>query len=165
MTLYTIWDKRRKLLNNKTWKGDDPVSCFNLDKLDSNKNLNQLPFSSDNWNDLSISDFRSILDDLRHYVYPERLNKKDYNLTEIDVEPIGLTILSNPKHDLTMIYSSNMDQHSVNIRLDTSQYFLTWYKNRGRLEVFNNSVTGKPITLYEMTELLVALELEKPFEN
>ena len=41
-------------------------------------------------------------------------------------------------------------------------YHLNWYKNRGSLDTFINLETGKPITLGELTHILVLMGLENP---
>lgn len=160
-SLKSIWTRRRELLNNKTWNGDDPVPCFKLKDLEALKNPGELLFDEANWNDLSIVDFRDLVDDLIHDIKPNLLVKNHFEFYEGGRRGRYFFTADCPVENFTVVATSLYDQHHVTFYDETQAYMLTWYKSRGRLESFVNIDQARPITLAEFTNLLESLGLEK----
>lgn len=160
-TLKSIWTRRRKNLDNKTWNGDDPVPCFALRDLEALKNPGDLQFDEANWNDLSILDFRELVDELIRDEKSEILRKNNFEFYEGGRHGRYFFTADNPVNNFTIVATSLYDQHHVTFYDETEAYMLTWYKNRGRLESFVNIENARPITLAEFTNILESLGLEE----
>lgn len=169
-TLTDIWTKRAKWLENKTWRGSDPKSGF-----DYSQPINaHLPYTNDNWNDLSIEDLRSVLTDLTFNDFPERLSIDHFDITYEDTV-FKSTILTSKvipnqpygKDDpkIKIIASRIEEQPQCTIYTKNGVFSVSWYKSRGRIDSFINTEYGHPATLENITDILVALKLEKPYAD
>ena len=158
MTTYLeLWKRRRELLKNKNWNGDDPRPMFDLSQLETIKHLGELTFTS-NWKDLSLQDLREVFEDLVYGSYPERLINKDFDFRNEKLGHNYFTILSNKS--ITCIAKYAGEQKQITIHMEDEVYSVSWYKNRGAIDSFINCEYGQPITLGEMTDILEALQLE-----
>lgn len=164
-TLNDIWTKRALLMKNKTWNGDDPKAGF--DFTDGIKP--HLQFNSDNWNDLMITDLRHVLDSLLYGDVSDKLNTAKATVTMLD-GPYYLHSLSvtnkDDETDIMIIASRFNDQPQFTIYLPNNGVFsVSWYKNRGRIDSIIDTEYGHPANLEDVTDILVALCLEEPYED
>jgi len=126
-----IWSRRSKLL--KTWNGSDPKPAFNYNLDETEENY----FLQDNWNDPALADFRELLADLNIH------------------EPKTIK-----KVRLERFYPS-CDESRFVIETNHDVYVLSQYKSRGKVQSFVATEYGKQISIYEFTQLLIDLGLEK----
>lgn len=126
-----IWSRRSKL--PKTWNDSDPNPAFNynLDEADENY------FLQDNWNDPALADFRELLADLDIH------------------EPKTIKTVRLER------FSPSYDESRYVIETEYDVYVLSQYKSRGKIQSFVATEYGKQISLYEFTQLLIDLGLEK----
>lgn len=129
--LDTIWNHRMNL--PKTWTGSDPKPAFQYASQDKQ----DCKFLQNNWNDPAIADFRQLLYDL------------DWNETK--------TIKDVTIHHLTI----DGNEHRYVIQTSYDVYVLSQYKSRGNIQSFVATEYGTQISLYEFTQLLIDLGLEK----
>jgi len=119
------------------------------------------PYNLDNWGDPTIQDLRELIRGWSVCIEPND------PIVEIDAEGFNgishfvKTTGANPFYStLTTMH----DQHYLTFYLqDIGVYHLSWYKRRGRIETFIDAETGQPVTLENISDILVALELEKPY--
>lgn len=142
-TLETIWRNRSERMKNKTWNGDDPRAGF-----DFSKGIREdIRYSSDNWNDLMISDFRSLLNQiLDGFDYTDGFweSRNDpYNKVYITCDVINEQVYF-------FIKVSSLGAYSV-----------SWYKRRGKIDSIVDLEYGEPMCLADFTLLLWALGLEE----
>ena len=91
----------------------------------------------DNWNDPALSDFRALLDDLEIY------------------EPKTVKTVRLER------FSPSCDESRYIIENEYDVYVVSQYKSRGKIQSFVATEYGKQISLYEFTQLLIDLGLEK----
>lgn len=126
-----IWTKRKNL--PKTWNGDDPKPCFDYNTDNQDENY----FKQNNWNDLALKDFRTILFDM------------DLNETK-QINKVKIQRLAPDYDESRYIIQNN---HDI--------YVLSQYKSRGNIQSFVATEYGNQIHIYEFTQLLIDLGLEK----
>lgn len=126
-----IWTKRSKL--PKTWNGDDPKPAFNYNLDDADNSY----FLQDNWNDPALADFRALLCDLDIH------------------EPKTIKTVRLER------FSPSYDESRYVIENEYDVYVLSQYKSRGKIQSFVATEYGKQISIYEFTQLLIDLGLEK----
>lgn len=126
-----IWTQRSS--SKKTWKGSDPKPAFNYNLSESDKSY----FLQTNWNDLALSDFREILDDL-------------------DIDEIKY--IGNVRIQRLVV---DCDSSRYIIQNNEDVYVVSQYKSRGNIQSFVATEYGKQIHIYEFTQLLIDLGLEK----
>lgn len=169
-SIFDIWDRRLKLLENKTWNGDDPRTGWDL-QHDKNTNLHEFynrKYSS-NWSDLTIRDFRNILICLESGVFPNELDETRFTIDNIntssasDKYPIWKLTDKQCKIDILSI-SSIQKYFMINNIENNCIFSVSWYKDRGSIDCIINCEHGKSITIEEMTDLLVSLGLEEDYE-
>lgn len=104
---------------------------------------NEDVFKTDNWNDRRISLFRHFFGG---WFYSGGMRN-------------GIVFIG----ELEIVHQWDEDQNYVFIRkcIDNDLYFITWYKSRGRTDLFLKN--GKPISLKEFRELLE--EMLKPIQH
>lgn len=126
-----IWIRRSQL--SKDWKDEHTEHAFNYDVSNTKNSY----FSQLNWNDPAISDFRKML----------------YNLNINETKQIGnvkIQLLSTGINESRYIIQNNYDV-----------YVLSQYKSSRNIQSFISTEYGKPIHIYEFTQLLIDLGLEK----
>lgn len=169
-TLTDIWTKRAKWLENKTWQGDDPKSGFDY----SQPIKSYLPYTNDNWNDLSIQDLRRVLTDLTFGDFPEDLSTDHFNIiyenTVFNSTILTSKVIPNQPYGegdpkIKIIASRIEEQPQCTIYTENGVFSVSWYKSRGRIDSFIDTEYGHPATLENITDILVALKLEKPYET
>lgn len=126
-----IWTRRSSL--KKTWNGSNPKPAFNYNLSESNESY----FLQSNWNDLALSDFREILDDLN-------IDETKY-IRNVRIQRLVV----------------DCDSSRYIIENDEDIYILSQYKSRGNIQSFVATEYGKQIHIYEFTQLLIDLGLEK----
>lgn len=168
-TLTDIWTKRQTWLENKTWNGDDPKCGFDFSKPIKPF----LPYDQKNWNDLTLKDLRRVLDDLVYDDFPELLSPDHFtlgygptifqnNILSSKVDPKQPYAERDPK---IMIISSRInDQPQFTIYTENAVFSISWYKSRGKIDSIIDTEYGNPATLEDITDILVALKLEEPYE-
>lgn len=166
-TLKDIWAKRNARMV-KTWEGADPSAGFNLKSFiepESETNPYGITYNTSNWRDLTISDFRELLDDLFHENSSSKYFDKDHiKMSRVDTTAAFLVIYENTKTNITIV-ASGADQKYFTIYLNYQVYTVSWYKYRGRIDSIINNEYGQPINLVNFTDILVALELEDDFDE
>lgn len=166
-TLQEIWERRNTLMV-KDWNGDDPKSGFNIESLITPKskvNPYGLTYRDSNWRDLSINDFRDLLDDLFYdYSSSKYFDKDHIKRSSVNTAGASLTIYENNKTDITIV-ATGSDQKYFTIYLNDDVITVSWYKNRGRIDAIIDNEYGKPINIVKFTDILVALELENEYEE
>ena len=165
-TLTDIWTKRMALLENKTWNGDDPKSGFDF-TLPIEPHI---PYRrSHSFADLSIRDLRSALTDILSGVIPEDLDQDRFQITDMGIhQPFVVFETKNVEEEfpITIIAASVNMQPQFTIHLyDYTTLSVSWYKNRGRIDSIINTEYGQEATLEEVTDILVGLGLEEPYEH
>lgn len=125
-----IWTRRSSL--KKTWNGSDPKPVFNYNLAESDESY----FLQTNWNDLALSDFREILD----------------NLDIDETKYIGNIRIQRLVPDC--------DSSRYVILTDEDLYVVSQYKSRGNIQSFVATEYGTQIHIYEFTQLLIDLGLE-----
>lgn len=115
----------------KTWRGDDQKPSFNYSDPDN------AYFLKSNWNDPALSDFMELLFDL------------DINETK-EIRTVRIQKLC-----------PNYDESRYIIKNDYDIYVLSQYKSRGNIQSFVSTAYGEQIHIYEFTQLLIDLGLEK----
>lgn len=126
-----IWIRRSQL--PKDCKDEHTEPAFNYDVSNAKNSY----FSQLNWNDPAISDFRKML----------------YNLNINETKQIGnvkIQLLSTGINESRYIIQNNYDV-----------YVLSQYKSSRNIQSFISTEYGKPIHIYEFTQLLIDLGLEK----
>lgn len=174
-TFYEVWT-HRILHGEKDWKGGDPIIGFDWQDGFSP----DTEYDQHNWRDTTLKDFRQTLKNL--YLAPDNVfangqmtghvickgddvkNKVNVFLSTSgdSLNTSSAVFYSDPgvmRVDITWVDQQTyvifyVDNHGV--------YHLNWYKNRGSLDNFINLETGKPITLGELTHILVLMGLEDP---
>lgn len=126
-----IWSRRSKL--PKTWNGADPKPAFNYNLDEAEENY----FLQDNWNDPALDDFRELLADLEIH------------------EPKTIRTVRLER------FSPSFDESRYVIESEYDVYVLSQYKSRGKIQSFVATEYGKQISIYEFTQLLIDLGLEK----
>lgn len=157
-TLEDIWQRRIRNLQEKTWNGDDPRCGFDF----SNGILSHLRYDQKNWNDLTIRDFRQLLAGIPDEITPEGFTFLT-NGTGVQLDTLIRTEGPNPvRIDVTQIEDQTYCiLHAVGIGV----YSVSWYKSRGTIDSIVNLEYGAPITLEHLTDLLVAMNLEAPYDK
>ena len=126
-----IWKRRSNL--KKTWNGSDPKPAFNYNLSESDESY----FIQTNWNDLALSDFNELL----------------YDLDIDETRYIGNVRIQRLVADC--------DSSRYIIKNDEDIYVMSQYKSRGNIQSFVATEYGKQIHIYEFTQLLIDLGLEK----
>jgi hypothetical protein len=126
-----IWTRRSRL--PKTWNGADPKPAFNYNLKEGDENY----FLQDNWNDPALADFRELLADLEIH------------------EPKTIRTVRLER------FSPSYDELRYVIESEYDVYVLSQYKSRGKIQSFVATEYGKQISIYEFTQLLIDLGLEK----
>ena len=126
-----IWSRRSEL--PKTWNGSDPKPAFNYNLDETEENY----FLQDNWNDPALVDFRGLLYDLDIH------------------EPKTIRTVRLER------FSPSYDESRYVIETEYDVYVLSQYKSRGKIQSFVATEYGKQISIYQFTQLLIDLGLEK----
>ena len=126
-----IWSRRSEL--PKTWNGSDPKPAFNYNLDETEENY----FLQDNWNDPALVDFRELLADLDIH------------------EPKTIKTVRLER------FSPSYDESRYVIETEYDVYVLSQYKSRGKIQSFVATEYGKQISIYQFTQLLIDLGLEK----
>lgn len=126
-----IWSRRSEL--PKTWNGSDPKPAFNYNLDETEENY----FLQDNWNDPALVDFRKLLYDLDIH------------------EPKTIRTVRLER------FSPSYDESRYVIETEYDVYVLSQYKSRGKIQSFVATEYGKQISIYQFTQLLIDLGLEK----
>ena len=117
--------------------------CFDYDNATLN-NISSISFNKSNWNDYALSKLRKFLDEIK-YSENGSFENEEYKI----------------------IYNFNNDQNNFYFlsKCMESDFIISIYKNRGRIERILNVNNGKPITLDEMTLLYINLDLSNDFNE
>ena len=126
-----IWSRRSKL--PKTWNGSDPKPAFNYNLDETEENY----FLQNNWNDPALADFRELLYDLDIH--------EPKTIKNVRLERFG----------------PSCDESRYVIETNYDVYVLSQYKSRGKIQSFVATEYGKQISIYQFTQLLIDLGLEK----
>lgn len=164
-TLKSIWERRKNLLKHKTWDGTDPKSGFDLESWNENSCIAKY---KKNFMDLSIRDFRDVLTALQQGEFPETLSTSEFQVQVFTTHPFALFALTpkeTSKRNITIIANGYAQQAQFTIYVDEAVYSVSWYKNRGSIDSIINTEYGQPITLEELTDILVELGLESPYND
>lgn len=146
--LSKIWKERVQQTPKQTWSGDTPTPCFDYQNISDSKPY-ETEFNPDNWMDLTIEDFREILDQII-----EKAQQQTYQpaITQT-IHDVVITYMYNIEHDThTFIFH----QEDV-LHLDI---IATIYKSRGGIQSMQ-CVNGKPVNISMFTDLLIDLNLIK----
>lgn len=166
-TLKEIWTKRNARMI-KTWEGADPKTGFDIKSFiepESETNPYGLTYSTSNWRDLTISDFRDLLYDIFDQDPSSKYFDKDHvKMSRIETTAGFLVIYENTKTNITIVATGG-DQKTFTIYVNYQVYSVSWYKARGRFDSIINTEYGQPINLVDFTYILVALELEDEFDQ
>ena len=166
-TLKDIWTKRNARMI-KTWNGADPSAGFNLKSFiepESETNPYGLTYNTSNWKDLTISDFRELLEDIFFENSTSKYFDKDHvKMSRIETTAAFLAIYENTKTNITIVATGG-DQKYFTIYVNDQVHSVSWYKFRGRIDSIINTEYGQPINLVDFTYILVALELEDEFDQ
>lgn len=159
MNFRTIWKNRIKRSRQKYWEGSDPQPCFDYENIkESNR------FLTDNFKDLVLEDFFNILYDFKNNDFEELGNYSIetnnyeapilYNSTKYgDIEIVAINNVMKQQHYLIIKNHNNIDDIS-------KIYCVSIYKNRGNVENFYDMDSLKKITMKELTNILLNLNLE-----
>lgn len=153
-TFENIW-KRRQTLAIKKFEITNYKSGFDL-----SKEINPfLQYSSNNFKDPMITDLREFLEDFLFYdKVPESMDIKEFTNLKTSIK-----IASNK--NITIVTSNNLAQPQFTIYLEFSTYSISWYKSRGKIDSILNLEYGTAINLQEITDILIALNLENPYSD
>lgn len=159
MNFRTIWRNRIKRSRQKYWDGSAPQPCFDYENIkESNR------FLTDNFKDLVLEDFFNILYDFKNndfeelgnysietnnYEAPILYNSNKYG----DIEIVAINNVMKQQHYLIIKNHNNIDDIS-------KTYCVSIYKNRGNVENFYDMDSLKKITMKELTNILLNLNLE-----
>lgn len=146
-----IWQQR---LENKDDTQNDAFQYDDHFHLDNQ-------FDSNNYLDECISDFRDVLEALK-IGYKSDLLNDDFNIEQYDNGPFRTALIGE---DISIYHRLKMDQHTFLISFDEEfiekDAIISIYKSRGRIEAFYFVDTYQPVNIIYMTNLLIALGLEK----
>lgn len=134
-----IWSRRLAKSNESQDK-----LCFDLNRLiDDHEHPRFINFNKNNHNDSTFDDFYSII-----------LDVEAYQNVWVDVtESLRIQCVWFNDEYRFFIYDKTQEKLFV----------LSRYKHRGRIQAFIDTEYGQPITLQQMTYLLISANLEKDF--
>lgn len=168
-TLQDIWQRRYadalKYYEENKWNGDKPKYGFCIPTVDD---VDPHQLYGDNWNDLMIKDFRHILTQLSEGQLSNVLSGFDFKVEVQCTDHISHYILltKRPVENHICITAHRVeDQSYFIIKTDFGVFSVSWYKHRGRIDSILNLEYGSSITLEELTDILIYLGLEQPYEN
>lgn len=171
-TLSDIWKKRKNTaiqLRKKAGDsyGSEPYTGFGLESWDGKSDINPHTKFEDNWSDLSIMDFRLVLDNLLDGALSDNLDPDKYSVTSVPSRHNYLNILESQRNatdnPISIISYYGDDQPQFTIYHNGDAFSVSWYKSRGRIDSIINLEYGHSITLEEFTDILVSLGLEEPY--
>lgn len=171
-TLTDIWKKRKeKAIQLRKKAGDsygsEPYTGFGLENWDGQSTISTATTFGDNWSDLSIMDFRLVLDDLLGEILADTLDADKYSISSVPSRHHSLSILESQRNatdnPISIISYYGEDQPQFTIYHNGDAFSVSWYKSRGRIDSIINLEYGHPITLEEFTDILVSLGLEEPY--
>lgn len=146
--LSEIWKERVQQTPKQTWSGDTPTPCFDYQNI-SNSEPYKTEFNPDNWMDLTIEDFREILNQII-----EKAHQQDYQpaITQT-IHDVVITYMYNIEHDTHTFIFQQKDVLHLDI-------VATIYKSRGGIQSMQ-CVDGKSVDISMFTDLLIDLNLIK----
>ena len=173
-TLTDIWKKRKEqAIQLRKQAGDsygsEPYTGFNLEAWDGVSPISPLTEYKDNWSDLSIVDFRQILDDLLYGQLSENLDPDKYSIGSVPSRHNNLYILESQRNaadtPISIISYFGEDQPQFTIYHNGRAYSVSWHKSRGRIDSIIDLEYGQHINLEKFTNILVSLGLETEYKE
>lgn len=165
-SLKEIWTRRANTLfeRNRQLKEKQSGSSLSKSGFDFSRPLyGDSLYEYKNFMDLSIHDLRDVLTNLQYGELSEYLDKNAYEISEINRNWLQFQLTDKNVHsDIQIVATTILDQAYFVIHLPNyGAYSISWYKNRGGIDSIIDLEYGDYATLYDITQILVALGLEE----
>lgn len=169
-TIFELWQNRiernKHIIKNNT----TTVLAFDyynlLSESTSFRNVHETTFRNNNYTDEILYDFRDILEALKTGTLSHHLNPEQFKTETYEQGPFWHGLVGQ---DITIYHRYKMDQNTYLISFSEEfivpDMIISIYKSRGRIEAFRNVITGKPVNICNMSDILVALGLENHFKG